>query len=283
MKPTAKQYAEDYARIEQAIRYIENNFQNQPTLGEIAEQSSLSAFHFQRTFKRWAGITPKRFLQFITNAHATRLLRESKSNLDVAISTGLSSTSRLHDLIVNINAMTPGQYKNHGQTLSISFGTHRTAFGTCLIAATETGICHLGFFSASQRGAAIDDLKKHWHQAKFTQDQASTAKLAEQIFQYGSDSTLQLHVNGTNFQIKIWQALLNVSIGRLISYQDLAQAAGYPNAARAVGSAMAKNPVAYLIPCHRVVRQSGLIGNYRWGNARKKAIIAWESAKLLDS
>ena len=282
MTHSAKHFADDYARIEQAIRYIENHFPNQPNLDEIAAQSGLSTFHFQRTFKRWAGISPKRFLQFITSAHAARLLRESKSNLDVAISTGLSSTSRLHDLMVNVNAMTPGQFKNHGQNLSISFGTHPTPFGTCLIATTDTGICHLGFFSAPQRGAVIDDLKKKWHQAQFSQDQATTAILAERIFQNGTSSTLQLHVSGTNFQIKVWQALLNVPIGNLISYQALAQVAGYAKASRAVGSAMARNPVAYLIPCHRVVRQSGLIGNYRWGTARKKAIIAWESAKLLD-
>ena len=282
MKTTVKNYAGDYTRIEQAIQYIENNFQNQPTLDEIAEHAGLSAFYFQRTFKRWAGVTPKRFLQFITSAHATRLLRESKSNLDVTISTGLSSTSRLHDLMVNINAMTPGQYKNYGQGLFISFGTHPTPFGTCLIATTETGICHLSFLSGSDHEDAIEDLQKRWHQARITREQATTADLAQQIFQNRSNSALPLHINGTNFQIKVWQALLNVPIGNLISYQGLAELAGYPNASRAVGSAMARNPVAYLIPCHRVVRQSGLIGNYRWGNARKKAIIAWESAKRLD-
>lgn len=282
MKLITEQYSKDYTRIEQAIRYIETNFQNQPTLEEIAEHSGLSTFHFQRTFKRWAGITPKRFLQFITSAHAERLLSESKSNLDVAISTGLSSTSRLHDLMVNINAMSPGQYKNHGQNLSITFGTHPTPFGMCLIAITETGICHLGFFSSSEQDIAIDNLRTQWRQAQFIRGQATTARLVEAIFQDQSNQTLQLHLNATNFQIKVWQALLNVPIGNLISYQNLALVAGYPKASRAVGSAMAKNPVAYLIPCHRVVRQTGLIGNYRWGNERKKAIIAWESAKVLN-
>ncbi|MFC1665606.1 helix-turn-helix domain-containing protein, partial [Pseudomonadota bacterium] len=167
MKYNPKQNAADYGRIEQAIRYIEKNYQQQPTLEMIAAQSGLSSYHFQRIFKRWAGITPKRFLQFITAAHAARLLHQSRSNLDVAISTGLSSTSRLHDLMIGINAMTPGQYKNHGQNLSIQFGSHPTPFGSCLIATTDTGICHLGFFQESDRGTAIAELKEQWHQAQF--------------------------------------------------------------------------------------------------------------------
>ena len=280
MKTNPKQNAEDYSRIEQAIQYIEENYQEQPTLDMIAAQSGLSTYHFQRTFKRWAGITPKRFLQFITATHAAQLLRESRSNLDVAISTGLSSTSRLHDLMISINAMTPGQYKSYGESLSIQFGTHSTPFGSCLIATTETGICHLGFHSDSQRDNAIIELKSQWHLARFTHNQTTTAKLVESIFYDGSHRRIQLHVCGTNFQIRVWQALLNVPTGNLVSYQGLAQSSGNARASRAVGSAMAKNPVAYLIPCHRVVRHSGVIGNYRWGTARKKALIAWESAKL---
>ncbi|HCR71012.1 MAG TPA: 6-O-methylguanine DNA methyltransferase [Anaerolineae bacterium] len=265
-----------YTIIEQAIQYIEANVQNQPELEEIASAVGLSEYHFQRIFTRWAGISPKRFLQFLTKEHAKGLLNESENLLDTTHRIGLSSLGRLHDLFVNTEAVTPGEYKSHGMGLNIHYGIHPTPFGKCLIATTERGICHMSFVDKNE-GQAIDDLVEHWSQANMIEDYKSTAHLVTRIFSDGKpDAPLQLHLRGTNFQIKVWEALLNIPSGAVTTYEQIALNIGNPRAVRAVGSAVGDNPIAYLIPCHRVIRKSGEFGNYMWGSARKKAILVKE-------
>lgn len=265
-----------YTIIEQAIQYIEANVQKQPELEEIASSVGLSEYHFQRIFTRWAGISPKRFLQFLTKEHAKGLLHDSKNLLDTTHRIGLSSLGRLHDLFVNTEAVTPGEYKSHGMGLDIHYAIHPTPFGKCLIATTERGICHMSFVDNNE-GQAIDNLVEHWSQAQMIEDYKSTAPLVTRIFSDGKVGTaLQLHLRGTNFQIKVWEALLNIPTGAVTTYEQIAQKIGNPLAVRAVGSAVGDNPIAYLIPCHRVIRKSGEFGNYMWGSARKKAILAKE-------
>ena len=264
--------------IEQAIQYIEANVQNQPELTEIASAVGMSEYHFQRLFTRWAGISPKRFMQFLTKEHAKELLSHSENLLDTTHQIGLSSLGRLHDLFVNTEAVTPGEFKSRGEGLHIHYGIHVTPFGKCLIATTDRGICHLGFLDRGE-GKAIDDLVEHWKHATMTEDYRTTAPLVNRIF-LGTkmDSPLKLHLRGTNFQIKVWEALLSIPSGALTTYEHIAAAIGNPRAVRAVGSAVGNNPIAYLIPCHRVIRKSGEFGNYLYGSARKKAILARELA-----
>ncbi len=272
-----------YQTIEQAIQYIEANLNRQPELDEIASAVGLSEYHFQRVFTRWAGISPKRFMQFLTKEHAKDLLARSENLLDTTHQVGLSSLGRLHDLFVNTEAVTPGQYKMRGAGLTIRYGLHQTPFGKCLIATTERGICNLSFIETSE-GQAIDHLVSTWTQAKMIENHRSTAPLAARIFGYrGTDSAsdkivqpLNLHLSGTNFQIKVWEALLNIPIGTVSTYEHIAAQIGNPNALRAVGTAVGHNPIAVLIPCHRVIRKSGEFGNYRYGTARKKALLASE-------
>ncbi|MBI5352555.1 MAG: methylated-DNA--[protein]-cysteine S-methyltransferase [Chloroflexi bacterium] len=285
--------SEHYQLIERAIQYIEANVNRQPELEEIASAIGLSEFHFQRLFTRWAGISPKRFMQFLTKEHAKELLTQSENLLDTTHQVGLSSLGRLHDLFINTEAVTPGEYKSRGAGLSIHYGLHLTPFGKCLIATTERGICHLSFVQTSE-GKAIDNLVADWKQAKMIEDYKSTAPLAARIFSNretgsGFDTSrenragllnhpLKLHLRGTNFQIKVWEALLNIPAGNVTTYEHIAAQIGNPNALRAVGTAVGHNPIAFLIPCHRVIRKAGEFGNYRYGSARKKAILAAEFA-----
>ncbi|MDP2778514.1 MAG: methylated-DNA--[protein]-cysteine S-methyltransferase, partial [Anaerolineales bacterium] len=280
-----------------AIQYIETNVQRQPELNEIASAIGLSEYHFQRLFTRWAGISPKRFIQFLTKEHAKDLLARSENLLDTTHQVGLSSLGRLHDLFVNTEAVTPGEYKSHGAGLTNHYGLHLTPFGKCLIATTERGICHLGFVQTGE-GNAIDNLVTDWKQAKMIEDYKTTAPLIARIFPEcetgsafnkadGFDTSrenrvgllnpqLKLHLRGTNFQIKVWEALLKIPAGTVTTYEHIAAQIGYPNAVRAVGTAVGHNPIAVLIPCHRVIRKSGEFGNYRYGAARKKALLARE-------
>lgn len=265
-----------YRLIEQAIQYIEANVQNQPELAEIASAVGMSEYHFQRLFTRWAGISPKRFMQFLTKEHAKQLLDRSENLLEATHQTGLSSLGRLHDLFVNTEAVTPGEYKSRGAGINIHYGIHLTPFGKCLIATTERGICNLSFVDRSE-GKAIDNLVAHWKQANMIEDYQATAPLVNRIFLDAQpDSPLKLHLRGTNFQIKVWEALLSIPTGSLTTYEHIASQIGNPRAVRAVGSAVGDNPIAYLIPCHRVIRKSGEFGNYLYGSARKKAILARE-------
>ncbi len=271
----------DYARVEKAIRELDRNFRRQPRLGEMARAAGLSAYHFQRLFTRWAGISPKRFLQFVTAEHAARMLRESPSVLDAAYGTGLSGPGRLHDLVINVYAATPGEVRSGGQGLAIRCGTPPSPFGDGFVAVTARGICGLSFPSADDDPAA--ELRAQWPRAAIREDREATAAVAERIFdplRRRGLAPLAVFVRGTNFQIRVWEALCRIPPGRVVSYRDVAAAVGAPAAARAVGSAVARNPVAFLIPCHRVIRETGAFGDDRWGAARKKAILIWEAARF---
>jgi AraC family transcriptional regulator of adaptative response/methylated-DNA-[protein]-cysteine methyltransferase len=271
----------DYERIEKAIVFLAENYHNQPRLDEAARAAHLSEFHFQRLFRRWAGISPKRFVQFLTLEHAKLALVASRSVLDAAYSSGLSGSSRLHDLFVNTEAMTPGEFKAKGAGLTIRYGFHPSPFGECLIAATERGICGLGFVGESGRATALDDFKQRWPAALFQEDAAKTRPYIARIFhpQPQDAAPLKLLLIGTRFQIKVWEALLRIPSGAVVCYEDLARRVGKPSASRAVGGAVGRNPISFLIPCHRAIRKMGITGDYHWGAARKKAILAWEAAR----
>jgi AraC family transcriptional regulator, regulatory protein of adaptative response / methylated-DNA-[protein]-cysteine methyltransferase len=285
MYPTTPNYAQlstDYARIEQALLYLERNFRRQPALKDVAESIGLSEYHFQRLFTRWVGISPKRFLQYLTKEYALRLLEQSTDVLETAYQSGLSGPGRLHDLLINTEAVTPGEYKQRGAGLTIHYGFHPTPFGECLLAITERGICHLAFVEEGDHPRAVIELKKQWARASLVENPEATAQLVERIFAMYTGKTmppLSLYLKGTNFQIKVWEALLQIPPGAVISYESVAAIIGMPTAARAVSNAVAHNPIPVIIPCHRVIRKMGTMGGYRYGTARKKAMLGWEMAK----
>ena len=276
------QNARDYARIEAAILYLEEHFRDQPELGEVAEAAGLGPHHFQRLFRRWAGISPKRFGQYLTLDYAKAQLEASASILDAAYDAGLSGPSRLHDLFVTYEAMSPGAFKRRGEGVEIAYGLHPSPFGPCFVGQTERGICALGFADGGEgNGEAVRaEFERRWPAARFHEDRAATAHVAARIFgERPADSTpLRLAVAGTNFQLKVWEALLRIPPGRITSYHALGQALGLPRSARAVGGAVAANPVSYLIPCHRVIRHTGRISHYEWGRSRKRVMLGWEAA-----
>jgi AraC family transcriptional regulator of adaptative response/methylated-DNA-[protein]-cysteine methyltransferase len=269
----------DYARIEQAIQYLEENFRSQPSLYEIAAHSGFSEYHFQRLFTHWVGISPKRFLQFLTKEYVGRLLQESHNILDATYASGLSSPSRLHDLLVTCEAVTPGEYKNRGEGLRIEYGFHPTPFGECLLASTPRGICNLMFVNPGGEVEALGELKRHWKRAAFVENPAGTQELAQAAFAGMQQEPLPVFLHGTNFQIKVWEALLRIPSGTIVTYQDIALSIGLPRAARAVGNAVASNPLAVVVPCHRVIRKDGWFGNYLYGTPRKMALFGWERAQ----
>ena len=241
----------------------------------MAKNIGLSEFHFQRLFTRWAGVSPKRFLQFLTKEGAKELLIKSENLLDTTHQIGLSSLGRLHDLFVTTEAVSPGEFKSRGEGVVIRYGVHASPFGKCLVTVTERGICHLGFVQTSE-GDAIDNLVAEWKNARMIEDRKSTASLIEPIFDLGSRGRLNIHLHGTNFQLKVWEALLQIPAGAVTTYEGLAERIGQPRASRAVGTAVGNNPIAVLIPCHRVIRKVGEFGNYRYGTLRKKALLARE-------
>jgi len=267
----------DYARVESALRFLNRNYLHRPSLDEIASHIHLSPFHFERLFQRWAGTSPKRFLQYLTKEHAKALLRASKPLLSVAYDSGLSGESRLHDLFVSCEAVTPGEYKLQGKGVTIRYGFHPTPFGECLLAKTDRGICALRFVAAPLKRVALRELQSEWENARLVEDENETGVLCRQIFE-NTHAPFHLHLRGTNFQLKVWQALLTIPSGSLTNYGDLAAKIGAPKASRAVGSAIGRNPIAYLIPCHRVIRSLGVISGYRWGRERKQAMIGRETA-----
>ena len=268
----------DYERIERAIRSIEQNFRAQPSLAEMAREAGLSEFHFQRLFTRWAGVSPKRFVQFLTAEYAKRLLEESRSVLAASYEAGLSGPSRLHDLLVTFDAVTPGEHRNGGVGVEVAYGVHDSPFGPAFVAATTRGICRLTFVDGDA-GDELAALRARWPNASLAEDRAATALLARRAFAGANGTPLGLHLRGTNFQLQVWRALLDVPAAHLVSYGHVARAIGMPTAARAVGAAIGANPVAYLIPCHRVIREVGELGGYRWGTARKRALLGWEAAR----
>jgi len=271
----------NYQRIAEAIEYIKTNFKTQPNLDEVAEQVHLSPFHFQRLFSEWAGTTPKKFLQYISIEHAKKLLTDQQATLfDTAFETGLSSTGRLHDLFVNIEGMTPAEYKNGGKNLFINYSFADSPFGNLIVAATPKGVCYMAF--NDDEANALNNLKQKFPNATFQRKLDLIQQNALFIFQnnWSKLSEIKLHLKGTDFQFKVWETLLKVPMGQLSTYGNIAEQIGNPNASRAVGTAIGSNPVAFLIPCHRVIQSSGNIGGYMWGNTRKTAIIGWESAKI---
>jgi AraC family transcriptional regulator of adaptative response/methylated-DNA-[protein]-cysteine methyltransferase len=281
MSTTPDNLSSDYYRVEQALRYLQANYHQQPSLAEIAASIHLSEYHFQRLFMRWVGISPKRFLQYLTKETAKDLLARSHTLLDVSLAVGLSGPSRLHDLFITCEAVTPGEYKQRGAGLTIQYGFHPTPFGECLLALTERGLCGLAFAEAGQTALLLADFRQRWQRAKMVFDPSATAPYATRIFGLGQAPgglPMQLYLSGTNFQLKVWQALLDIPTGQLTTYGQIATALGQPKASRAVGSAVGDNPIAYLIPCHRVIRAAGGLGGYRYGLARKQAILGWEQA-----
>ncbi|MFQ5709502.1 MAG: methylated-DNA--[protein]-cysteine S-methyltransferase [bacterium] len=277
-----QQSALDYQRIEAALGYLEQHFQRQPSLREIAESIHVSEYHFQRLFSRWVGISPKRFLQFLTKEYAKRLLQESQNLLEVTFETGLSSPGRLHELFVTCEAVTPGEFKLQGEGLTIEYGFQATPFGTCLLAVTERGICALIFSRSNDGEQDLESLKKKWEKARLRENTLKTQQLIGHIFtplNQRKSAPLHLLLKGTNFQIKVWEALLRIPVGRVVTYEQVAAQIGRPKAVRAVANAIAHNPVPYIIPCHRVIRKIGEFGGYQGGTARKKALLGWEAAK----
>ncbi len=276
------QQSEDYQRIEKAIRFVEENMKSQPTLDQIADSVHLSKYHFNRLFKRWAGISPIQFLQFLTLEYTKQKLADSRSILDTSLDAGLSGPGRLHDLFVTFEAMTPGEFKQMGAGLKIKYGFQPTPFGECLLAMTDRGICHLGFVDGDNRSMALSQLRQIWPKAALVENRVGIGSMVKRIFSAGTyrDShPFHLHLKGTNFQVNVWRALLTIPVGKVVSYQDIAAYIGHPKAFRAVANAIAINPVGYLIPCHRVIAKSGKIHRYRWGTARKKVVLGWEAAE----
>ena len=280
----------DYIRIERAIQFLDTHAREQPTLAEVAAHVGLSEFHFQRLFTRWAGISPKRFLQFRTAAEARALLRSRPSVLDATYEAGLSGPGRLHDLLVAVDAVTPGEDRALGAGLTISHGVHDSPFGECLIATTPRGVCALTFLGDVDRDEALDEafdeVRQRWTRATLREDLTATGAIAERVFApvraAGPERPLGVLLKGTNFQLKVWEALLRVPPGRVTTYEEIAAAIGAPRAVRAVGAAVGKNPIAYLIPCHRVIRKTGAFGDYRWGAARKQVMLTRELALVGD-
>lgn len=271
----------DYTRIEKALTFIADRVDEQPELDDVAATVGLSPFHFQRLFTRWVGVSPKKFLQYLTLARAKECLNASSSVLDAALEAGLSGPSRLHDLFLAHEAVTPGEFKQRGEGLTISYGWAESPFGACLILTTPRGICGMAFAGEGGRAAALADMRGRWPQARFAPDEATIARLGKAIFapRQHDGEPLKLVLYGSPFQIKVWEALLRIPQGALVSYDGLAASIGAVGAARAVGSAVGDNPISFLIPCHRVIRKSGAISHYHWGRPRKMAMIGWEAAQ----
>ncbi len=270
----------NYNRIAEAINYITENFKEQPSLSDIAESVHLSPYHFQRLFSDWAGVSPKKFMQYISVEYAKKLLKEQHATLfDSALETGLSGTGRLHDLFINIEGMTPGEYKNAGKRLTINYSFAESPFGNIIVASTSKGVCHMAFIE--KETTALEALKNRFANASYKQVVDKLQQDALFIFQndWSKLNQIKLHLNAAPFQLKVWETLLKIPQGRLTTYGAIAKQIGAPKASRAVGTAIGNNPVAFLIPCHRVIQATGTIGGYAWGNTRKMAMIGWEAAQ----
>jgi AraC family transcriptional regulator of adaptative response/methylated-DNA-[protein]-cysteine methyltransferase len=271
---------EDYERIAQAIVFMRQHHLSQPDLATVAQHLHISEYHFQRLFTQWAGVSPKRFLQYLTIEYAKSKITQTKSLLDLTLDVGLSSPGRLHDLFVTLEAVSPGEFKAGGVGLQIRYGIHDTPLGKLLIATTSRGVCNLHFLDATGEHNGEQFLRLEWSKAEIVRDQHITQEINDRIFNpttFSNSKPMTLFVKGTNFQIQVWRALLRVPFGGITTYQSVAEMIGHPTAARAVGNALGKNPAAYLIPCHRVIRESAELGGYRWGLERKTVILSWEA------
>lgn len=274
----------NYKRIAKAIAYIKTNFKAQPNLEDVAREVNLSPFHFQRLFSEWAGTSPKKFLQYTTLEYAKTLLKENQATLfDATYETGLSGTGRLHDLFINIEGMTPAEYKNGGKQLTINYSFAESQFGNIIVASTEKGICYMAFFE--DKSVAFSILQDHFPNADFRQTGDLIQENALRIFahDWSKLKEIKLHLKGTDFQLKVWQTLLKIPLGQLTTYGAIANKIENPNASRAAGTAIGHNPVAFLIPCHRVIQSTGMFGGYMWGNTRKTAIIGWEGVQCSEN
>jgi len=267
----------DYDRMAEAIRFIDETRDGQPGLEEVAAHLGLSGAHFQRMFSRWAGVSPKKYQQYLTLDHAKTLLRDRFTVLDTALESGLSGPGRLHDLLVTWEAMTPGEYASGGADLEISYGFAPSLFGEALILWTSRGICGMGFTAEMGKDECLTDMTRRWPHATYVQDDSGAKVQIDRIFE-GKDA--RLFLSGAPFQIKVWEALLSIPSGHVTTYSEIAQKAGNPKAVRAVGTAVGRNPVSWLIPCHRALRKSGGLGGYHWGLPVKRAMLAFESARL---
>ena len=269
----------NYERIEKAIGYINSHFRDQPDLDEVARQVYLSPFHFQRLFKEWAGVSPKKFLQYISLDYAKQLLKDKRSLADASFEAGLSGSSRLHDLFISIEGMTPGEFKNEGENLQIHYSFAETLFGDILIASTAKGVCHISF--PENRDEEFQVLRSRFPRASYLQRTDLHQQNALQVFKndWKDLENIKLHLKASPFQVKVWEALLKIPFGSISTYSRIAGDIKSPSASRAVGTAIANNPVAFLIPCHRVIKSTGLIGEYHWGSERKTALIGWEAAQ----
>ncbi|MHC4883623.1 MAG: methylated-DNA--[protein]-cysteine S-methyltransferase [Planctomycetota bacterium] len=273
----------DYERIEAAIEFLSGRVQHQPSLDELAQHIGLSSFHLQRLFKRWAGVSPKRFLQHLTIDNARRRLRASQSVLDTSFAVGLSGPSRLHDLFLSVDAVTPGEFKSGGAGLTLTYGFHETPFGEALLVESVRGICALAFAGPASRETVLEEVRQRWRAAEFVADGGVGRETIETLFgPEGGGQKVSLLLKGTNFQLKVWEALLRIPEGAVTSYGRLAEMVGRPGASRAVGTAVGQNPIAFLIPCHRVLRANGAVGGYHWGTIRKQAMLVREAVRSVD-
>jgi AraC family transcriptional regulator, regulatory protein of adaptative response / methylated-DNA-[protein]-cysteine methyltransferase len=269
----------DYQRVAIAIEYLNEHYKSQPDLTEVAKQVHLSPHHFQRIFTEWAGVSPKKFMQFLTIEHLRASIYATNNLNEAADLVGFSTQSRVYDLFVNIEGVTPNEYKTRGMGLQIHYGFHQTPFGECFIAVAEKGLCALSFVDETNKMVNLDQFKHKWKAAKVILDPQITYPVVKQIFNPHQKEKLNIWVHGTNFQLKVWEALLKIPQGSVATYQKIAENIQNPKAVRAVGTAIGSNPIAFLIPCHRVIKSTGMVGEYHWGSTRKQAILGWEMAK----
>jgi AraC family transcriptional regulator of adaptative response/methylated-DNA-[protein]-cysteine methyltransferase len=282
-QPAPGDPASDYESVRRIIAFISERWRDQPSLEAMAAHAGLSTTHVHHLFRRWCGLTPKAFLQAITLDNAKALLADSASVLDATYEVGLSGPSRLHDLFVTHEAMTPGDFKSGGAGVTMSFGFHPSPFGEAILVATERGLAGLGFVDDGDRKAALADMRRRWPKAEYAEDVAATAPLAHRIFDplsWHSEQPLRVVLIGTDFEVRVWQTLLRIPLGRATTYSEIASRVGKPSAARAVGAAVGKNPISFVVPCHRVLGRSGALTGYHWGLTRKKAILGWEAGRL---
>jgi AraC family transcriptional regulator of adaptative response/methylated-DNA-[protein]-cysteine methyltransferase len=283
LPPITAPVLDDYDRVRRAIAFISRHWRRQPSLDEIAAEVGLSVSHFHHLFRRWAGITPKAFLQAVTLDRARQILRDSASVLDATYELGLSGPGRLHDLFVTHEAMTPGEFRSGGEGLTMAYGFHPSPFGTALVVAAPLGLAGLGFADPGEEASTLADMKRRWPKASFREDREGTAGLAARVFdptRWSAEQPLNVVLIGTDFEVRVWRTLLKIPMGRATTYSDVASHIGSPNASRAVGAAVGKNPVSFVVPCHRVLGRSGALTGYHWGLTRKQAILGWEAARV---
>lgn len=274
---------DDYEKVQSVLARLHDNWRDQPSLAELAEPVGMNADQLQRLFTRWAGLTPKAFLQALTLDHARAMLKDSASILETSLEVGLSGPSRLHDLFVVHEGMSPGAYKSKGEGLMIYYGFHPSPFGLALVMVTGYGLCGLAFADQGGQAGALADMQRRWYNAQYTEDSAKTAPFAARIFapeKWKDGQPLRITFIGSDFEIRVWESLLKIPMGRAVTYGDIATSIEKPKAARAVGAAVGRNPISFVVPCHRVVGKSGDITGYHWGLTRKRAIIGWEAGKL---